>query len=78
MAAVPYDVVSTSEARRLAAGNPLSFLHVSRAEIGLPDGADPYGGPVYERAAGNLQALVERAPLVVDLRARACLLGAGG
>ena len=66
MAAVPYDVVSTSEARRLAAGNPSSFLHVSRAEIGLPDGADPYGGPVYERAAGNLQALVEQAPLVVD------------
>ncbi len=66
MAAVPYDVVSTSEARRLAAGNPSSFLHVSRAEIDLPDGADPYGGPVYERAAGNLQALVEQAPLVVD------------
>ena len=66
VAAVPYDVVSTSEARGLAAGNPLSFLHVSRAEIGLPDGADPYGRQVYERAARNLEALVERAPLVVD------------
>ena len=66
VAAVPYDVVSTTEARALAAGNPLSFLHVSRAEIGLPDGADPYGRQVYERAARNLQALVERAPLVVD------------
>ena len=42
VAAVPYDVVSTAEARALAAGNPLSFLHVSRAEIDLPEGADPY------------------------------------
>ena len=66
MAAVPYDVVSTSEARRLAAENPLSFLHVSRAEIDLPDGADPYGNAVYEQAARNLAALIERAPLVVD------------
>ena len=66
VAAVPYDVVSTREARRLAADNPLSFLHVSRAEIGLPDGADPYGRAVYERAARNLKTLAERAPLVVD------------
>ena len=66
VAAVPYDVVSTIEARRLAADNPLSFLHVSRAEIDLPDGADPYGQPVYERAALNLKGLIERAPLVVD------------
>ena len=66
MAAVPYDVVSTSEARGLAAGNPLSFLHVSRPEIDLPDGADPYGSQVYEQAARNLKSLVERAPLVVD------------
>ena len=42
VAAVPYDVVSTEEARELASGNPLSFLHVSRAEIDLPDGTDPY------------------------------------
>ena len=37
VSAVPYDVVSTAEARELAAGNPLSFLHVSRPEIDLPD-----------------------------------------
>ncbi|MCE2540570.1 MAG: DUF1015 domain-containing protein [Acidobacteria bacterium] len=66
VAAVPYDVVSTREARRLVADNPLSFLHVSRAEIDLPDSADPYGQAVYERAARNLKALAERAPLVVD------------
>ena len=66
VAAVPYDVVSTSEARRLAVDNPLSFLHVSRAEIDLPDGSDPYGQAVYQRAARNLETLTERAPLVVD------------
>ena len=66
MAAVPYDVVSTREARRLAAGNPLSFLRVSRAEIDLPDGADPYSETVYERAARNLRALRRSAPLVLE------------
>jgi uncharacterized protein (DUF1015 family) len=65
VAAVPYDVVNTDEARALAAGNPLSFLHVSRAEIDLPDGTDPYSDAVYERAASNFAALRERS-LVVD------------
>ena len=41
VSSVPYDVVSTEEARGLAAGNPLSFLHVTRAEIDLPADADP-------------------------------------
>ncbi len=40
VASVPYDVVNTEEARALAAGNPLSFLHVSRPEIDLPDGTE--------------------------------------
>ena len=40
IAAVPYDVVSTDEARALADGNPLSFLRVSRAELELPAGTD--------------------------------------
>ena len=41
VASVPYDVVSTEEARALAAGNPLSFLHVTRSEIDLPAGTNP-------------------------------------
>ena len=40
VAAVPYDVVDTAEAKALAAGNPKSFLHVSRPEIDLADGTD--------------------------------------
>ena len=66
VAAVPYDVVSTPAARELAAGNPLSFLRVSRAEIDLPAGTDPYAEAVYRRAAGNLEELVRKAPLVED------------
>jgi uncharacterized protein (DUF1015 family) len=66
VSSVPYDVVSTEEARALAAGNPLSFLHVTRAEIDLPADADPYGSAVYERARANLAELRSRAPLLVD------------
>ena len=47
VASVPYDVVNTEEARALAAGNPLSFLHVSRPEIDLPPGTDLYADEVY-------------------------------
>ena len=50
VASVPYDVVSTEEARALAAGNPLSFLHVSRPEIDLPASVDPHGEEVYQLA----------------------------
>lgn len=66
VAAVPYDVVNTDEARALASGNPLSFLHVSRAEIDLPSGIDPYSSAVYAKAAENFAALRTRAPLVVE------------
>ena len=50
VASVPYDVVDTAEARALAADNPLSFLHVTRAEIDLPPDTHPYGDVVYEKA----------------------------
>src|SRR6478672_10194166 len=63
---VPYDVVSTDEARQLAAGNPLSFLHVTRSEIDFPPDADPYSSEVYDKARANLDALRASAPLVVD------------
>jgi uncharacterized protein (DUF1015 family) len=57
IAAVPYDVVSTDEARALAEGDPRSFLRVSRAEIELPPGTDPHSEAVYQRAAQNFEAL---------------------
>jgi uncharacterized protein (DUF1015 family) len=66
VAAVPYDVVSTDEARQLAEGHPLNFLHVSRAELGLPPDTDPYADVVYETARRNYQHLRSAAPLVVE------------
>ena len=66
VAAVPYDVVNTEEAQALAADNPLSFLHVSRAEIGLPPETNPYSDAVYAGARDNLASLKTRAPLVLE------------
>jgi uncharacterized protein (DUF1015 family) len=66
IAAVPYDVVNVEEARALADGNPLSFLRVSRAELELPDGTDPYSDVVYHRAAENFSKLRSSALVVED------------
>ena len=66
VAAVPYDVVNTDEAKALAAGNPLSFLHVSRPEIDLGPEADPHAAAVYALAAKNFATLKAEAPLVVE------------
>lgn len=63
VASVPYDVVNTEEARELAAGNPLSFLHVSRPEIDLPPGTDLYSDAVYRKAVENFEKLMAEAPL---------------
>src|SRR5262252_2993461 len=66
VSSVPYDVVNTEEARALASGNPLSFLHVTRAEIDLPSGTDPYSPQVYAKARENFAALRQNAPLVEE------------
>src|SRR5688572_29759936 len=66
VAAVPYDVVDTEEARALAGGNPLSFLHVSRAEIDLPAAVDPHDDMVYRTAAERYRTLKQDAPFVQD------------
>lgn len=66
VASVPYDVVNTEEARALAAGNPLSFLHVSRPEIDLPEGADIHSETVYQKAGENFRKLIEAAPLETE------------
>jgi len=63
VASVPYDVVNTEEARALADGNPLSFLHVSRPEIDLPAGTDIHSDVVYRKAVENFEKLVADCPL---------------
>lgn len=66
VASLPYDVMNTSEAREMAAGNPISFLHVSRAEIDFPEGIDEHGKDVYERARTNFYQLIEDGVLAKD------------
>jgi len=66
IAAVPYDVVNADEARALAGDNPLSFLRVSRAEIELPAGTDPYSPAVYARAVENFRKLRVQSLVVED------------
>ena len=66
VAAVPYDVVTADEAAALASGNPLSFLHVSRAEIDLPRDLGPYDDAVYQKAIENFDRLKAAAPLVME------------
>ena len=69
VAAVPYDVVSTAEARALAADEPLSFLRVSRPEIEFPADQDPYADAVYEAAVRQFARLRAAAPLVEEATA---------
>jgi len=56
----PYDVINTAEARRMALGNPLSFLNVNKPEITLPEGTDPYSKLVYETGKKNLHAFIDK------------------
>ncbi len=59
VAALPYDVMNSDEAREMVAGNPYSFLHVDKAEIDLPKDTYLYDKVVYEKAAENLRKLVD-------------------
>jgi len=66
VASVPYDVVNTDEARALAQHQRLSFLHVTRSEIDLPAGTNPYDPVVYAQAVRNFEDLKRSAPMVLD------------
>ncbi len=66
VAALPYDVMNSDEARRMAFGNPYSFLHVDKAEIDLPKGVDIYDDKVYLKAKENLGKLISADVLLAD------------
>lgn len=57
VAALPYDVMNSQEAKEMVKGNPYSFLHVDKAEIDLPEGTDFYSPEVYAKAKENLNKL---------------------
>lgn len=63
---LPYDVMSSEEARAMAAGNPLSFLHVSKPEIDLPPGTDLYSDAVYSKGKENFTKLISQGALYQD------------
>jgi uncharacterized protein (DUF1015 family) len=63
---LPYDVMSSEEAREMAAGNPLSFLHVSKPEIDLAPGTDLYSPEVYAKGKENFQKLISQGTLKQD------------
>lgn len=62
----PYDVIDRNKARKIAGKNPYSLLHVTKAEIDLPDSVDEYDPRVYERARLNFCEFMEKSWLVHD------------
>lgn len=65
---LPYDVMSSDEAREMAAGNPLSFLHVSKPEIDLPVGTNLYSPEVYAKGKENFARLIADGALKQDAK----------
>ena len=66
VAAPPYDVLNSAEARVRAEGKPWSFLHISKPEIDLPEGTDPYDDAVYAKGKANFEAMLAEGVLVQD------------
>ena len=66
VAALPYDVMNSSEAKEMTAGKPYSFLHVDKAEIDLPEGTYLYDEKVYLKAAENLAKLSSEGICIQD------------
>ncbi len=69
VASLPYDVVSWEEARQIAAGNSLSYLHVEKSEIDLPADFPPHDPAIYEKARENLDRLVQQEVLFQEKQA---------
>ena len=66
VAALPYDVYNTEEAREVVSGNPLSFLNIDRAETQFPVGTDPYSDQVYDKARDLFWSQVKDGIYVTD------------
>lgn len=69
VASLPYDVMDRKEAKKMAKGNPYSFLHIVRSEIDFPSSTDPYDQKVYNKAKKNLKIFEDDGILVEDEQA---------
>jgi uncharacterized protein (DUF1015 family) len=67
VASFPYDVINSTEARKIAKNNPMSFLHIVKPEIDLPEDIDLYDDKVYQKACHNLELFIQKGYLVKDM-----------
>lgn len=68
IAALPYDVMNSDEARDRVKDNPYSFLHVDKAEVDLPEEIDVYDDRVYEKAKENLDKMIDDGLYIEDTK----------
>jgi len=68
LASRPYDVLNSAEARQEVKGNPVSFLHITKAEVDLPPGIDTHATEVYQKAKDNLDAFIRKEILFRELK----------
>ncbi len=72
IACPPYDVISSAEARDMATGNPVSFLHVDKPEIDLPEDTYLYDEKVYQKGLENLEKFIDQGTLF-SLNTHSCI-----
>ena len=68
LASRPYDVLNSAEAKQQVKGNAFSFLHITKAEVDLPDSIDIHAAEVYEKAKENLDAFIRKEILFRELK----------
>ncbi len=68
LASLPYDVLNSAEAREEVKGNTFSFLHITKAEVDLPENVDTHSADVYEKAKQNLDAFIRKEILFRELK----------
>ena len=68
LASLPYDVLNSAEARQEVKGNAVSFLHITKAEVDLPENVDTHSADVYEKAKQNLDAFIRKEILFRELK----------
>ena len=70
VAAPPYDVINSDEAREMAEGNEISFLHINKPEIDLPPEVSLYDDRVYARCVANLRRFIAECVFVREPESR--------